>query len=150
MQISEIVDRLYVGSARALFSADNYDLIVNCTVNVPITDKCVKTIRVPVEDLPEENDKLLQHMEMRHVLEAIHECLEDKNHYVLVHCHAGRQRSCAVIACYLIKYHNMTAMDAVKHIKSRHREAFFGGINFADAINKFYDSEKRKTQEVLR
>ena len=141
--MTEIVERLYVGSARALSEAEKYDLVVNCTVNVPASEKYMKTIRVPVEDLPEENNAFLFHMEIRGVLEAMHECLQEPKHYVLVHCNAGRQRSCRLIACYLIRYHRMTAVEAALHIKNKHREAFFGGMNFSEMINKFYENERK-------
>jgi hypothetical protein len=38
---------------------------------------------------------------------------------VLVHCHYGRSRSASFCIAYLIKYHNMTAEDALAFVKSK-------------------------------
>jgi protein-tyrosine phosphatase len=51
----------------------------------------------------------------------------------------GMQRSCAVVACYLIKYHGMDPIQAIDYIKSKRPFAFFGQVNFIDAINRFFD-----------
>jgi protein-tyrosine phosphatase len=57
---------------------------------------------------------------------------------VLVHCFAGMQRSCAVVACYLIKYYNITPLDAINFIKKKRNVAFFGGVNFMRTLEMFY------------
>ena len=40
---------------------------------------------------------------------------------VLIHCHAGMQRSAAVLACYLIRFYKMTPEDAVNQPKFHHQ-----------------------------
>ena len=57
---------------------------------------------------------------------------------VLVHCYAGMQRSCAVVACYLIRYHNMNPQEAINFIKSKRSIAFAGRVNFIKTIEEFY------------
>ena len=49
----------------------------------------------------------------------------------------GQQRSCAVIACYLIKYNNMNAHTAIEYCKKKRQMAFFGQVNFMDTIMKY-------------
>ena len=71
------------------------------------------------------------------VLEKINTAINNNNK-VLVHCYAGQQRSCAVVACYLIKYNNMNPYTAVNYIKMKRRIAFFGEINFIAAIINFF------------
>jgi protein-tyrosine phosphatase len=61
-----------------------------------------------------------------------------KKENVLVHCFAGAQRSCATMACYLMKYHNATPEQAIDYIKSQRAVAFFGNVNFVNAIEEFY------------
>ena len=56
---------------------------------------------------------------------------------VLVHCSQGIQRSCAVVACYLVKYKNMDVLESINFIKQKRPIAFFGAINFLDTINIF-------------
>jgi protein-tyrosine phosphatase len=132
----KICDNLYLGNKdAALNTSQMFTLIVNCTkTEVDFPPNCTNCIRIPVDDTPDESDSLLQLLSSTHVLQNIH------NHMgpVLVHCRAGRQRSCAVVACYLIRYYNMTPIQAVSYIKSKRPEAFFGSINFANTINHFY------------
>ena len=40
---------------------------------------------------------------------------------VAVHCRAGNGRTGMVLAAYFIKYHNYTARDAIKHIRTLRR-----------------------------
>ena len=132
----EIIDRLFIGSATALRDSDNFDLIVNCTPDILIKDPN-KTIRIPIKDNQDECNKLLQFLEEMDVLEKINTAINNNNK-VLVHCYAGQQRSCAVVACYLIKYNNMNPYTAVNYIKMKRRIAFFGEINFIAAIINFF------------
>jgi len=132
----EIIDRLFIGSATALRDSDNFDLIVNCTPDIFIKDPN-KTIRIPIKDNQDECNKLLQLLEEMDVLEKINTAINNNNK-VLVHCYAGQQRSCAVVACYLIKYNNMNPYTAVNYIKMKRRIAFFGEINFIAAIINFF------------
>lgn len=132
----EIIDRLFIGSAKSLDEIENFDLIVNCTPDIFIKHPN-KTIRIPIKDNQDECNKLLQLLGEMNVLEKINTTITNKQR-VLVHCYAGQQRSCAVVACYLIKYNNMNPYTAVNYIKTKRRIAFFGEINFISAIINFF------------
>ena len=90
-------------------------------------------IHIPVHDSPDECIKFLTILDKTRVLDRMHQCITN-NQPVLVHCHAGMQRSCAVVACYLMKHHHMTMRDAMDHIRSKCPIAFFGGANFQEAL----------------
>ena len=135
MDYNHIINNVYIGNRNSVAHHRDFSLIINCTksdVSFP-TDCFSVCIRLPVEDIPDEAIKLYHLICDNQILELIHM----SHGKVLVHCNAGRQRSCAVVACYLVKYHNMTPDDAVLFIKSKRREAFFGAINFADTIQRF-------------
>jgi protein-tyrosine phosphatase len=132
----EIIDHLFIGSAKSLDEIENFDLIVNCTPDIFIKYPN-KSIRIPVKDNQDECNKLLQLLKDTDVLEKIKTTINNKQK-VLVHCYAGQQRSCAVVACYLIKYNNMNPYTAVNYIKMKRRIAFFGEINFLSAIVNFF------------
>jgi len=55
---------------------------------------------------------------------------------VLVHCHAGQQRSAAVVAAYLMSK-GMSKNDAIRYIKSRKRDAFLTGVNFDPVLTRY-------------
>ncbi|KAG0591701.1 hypothetical protein KC19_1G194400 [Ceratodon purpureus] len=58
---------------------------------------------------------------------------------VLVHCVEGKQRSCAVVAAYLIHAMGMTAAQAREYIVKKRPEAFDCGahVNFAPALERW-------------
>jgi protein-tyrosine phosphatase len=145
----EIIPNLHLGGIKAL---DNYksdynneslifymvvDLIKYTTTNIgnESIGKYEKYINLPVHDSPDECDNLLKMINETKVLENIHHSLQ-QNKPVLVHCFAGMQRSCALVACYLIKYYNFMPNDAIDFIKSKRPIAFFGKVNFMDTISR--------------
>ncbi len=132
----EIIEYLYVGSASALNHSEKFNLIVNCTTNVYIKTS-VNTIRIPIYDDPYDTNLFLQLLDDTNVLEKIHTSINNKEP-VLVHCYAGQQRSCALVACYLIKYKNMTPDTAINYIKQKRRVAFIGNVTFISAIVHFF------------
>lgn len=135
-----IIDFLFLGNRHALNTASDFSLIVNCSrekdVAFPLNSSCC--IRLSVEDSPDESGKLLTLILETKVLEQIHNNVIHKQP-VLVHCSAGMQRSCAVVACYLIKYHEMDPTTAVEYIRSKRPIAFFWSVNFAKTIEEFYN-----------
>jgi len=138
----KIIETLYIGNINALRDYKKFDLIVNCTNEVPlppneIIDKNKECIRLPLNDTPQESDKLLSMMIQSNILEKIHQYIREKKP-VLVHCYAGMQRSCATVACYLIKYYDMTPIQAIDFIKSKRPVAFPNQVNFIKTLNDFY------------
>lgn len=130
-QVSQILPNLFLGNK---YSPNNkYDLIINCSTDLPnIIDN---TINIKLKDLPQEADNMYKQINEKNVLEEIHLNLQ-KNNKVLIHCHMGMQRSAAITACYLIKYHKYTIEDAINFIKSKRKIAFFFKVNFIKTIKK--------------
>ena len=140
MNYNEIVENLFIGNEESSqLYADKFALIVNCSKNIHFSNKCKKGIRIPINDDPIEINALLNYMKNTTILEQIHSSRTNKQP-VLVHCFAGMQRSCAVVACYIMKYYKGTPSEAVNFIKSKRKEAFFGGVNFMKTLDMFYQS----------
>lgn len=133
----EIVDYLFVGNAKSL-ELQKFDMIVNCTKDIHFpTYSEVKCFRIPVNDSPDEWNKLLYEIHNTLVLEHMDYHIRNKRS-VLVHCSMGIQRSCALVACYLIKYYGWTPTETIGYIKEKRPIAFFGNVHFLQTMNEFY------------
>jgi hypothetical protein len=135
----EIISNLYIGGAGAAKNRYGFSMVVNCTRHSDISfpSECKNCIRISIDDSPKYHDKLFDYIEKTRVLDKIHYALQ-KNDTVLVHCFAGSQRSCAIVACYLIKYYKMNVIQAIQYIKNKRRFAFYGDVNFIGAIDKCF------------
>jgi protein tyrosine phosphatase len=134
---NQIAIFLYLGNIHSLEDQGKFDLIVNCTKHIPLATKTYETIRIAVDDHPSECANMIKYITQTNVLKKIHD-YRMANRPVLVHCHAGMQRSAAIIACYLIKYYKMTPDEAIQFIKSKRPIAFYQQANFMDAIQHVY------------
>ena len=137
----EIIPNLYVGDQFSIyekfFEQQRKIVIINATPNVKFNRK-IKSVnyRIPVEDDLRHKSNMELYFVLSELVGTINRYL-DKNYVILVHCVAGRQRSCAIIAAYLMKYKNMTLDKAIYEIKRKRPHAFFGGVNFKTALIKF-------------
>lgn len=134
---NQISTFLYLGNIASLKDQDKFHLIVNCTKHIPLATKCPERIRIPVDDDPTECDNMISYINGTNVLETIHNC-RMKSQPVLIHCHAGMQRSAAVLACYLIRFYKMTPEETIRFIKSKRPIAFYPEANFIKVINDEY------------
>uniref|UniRef100_A0A8C2C8W6 Dual specificity protein phosphatase n=1 Tax=Cyprinus carpio TaxID=7962 RepID=A0A8C2C8W6_CYPCA len=53
--------------------------------------------------------------------EHIHQTLRNPQNKLLIHCVMGRSRSATLFLAYLMIYEHMTVVDAIDHVKHRHR-----------------------------
>jgi protein tyrosine phosphatase len=139
---NEVITNLFVGNETASYIYGNeFDTIINCTKIVSFPKSCKTCIRLAVDDTPDEAENLYNLIKAKKVLETINNSLANNN-TVLVHCHAGMQRSCAVVACYLVKYNNMSINNAIKLIKDKRHIAFLNNVNFIKTIELFSKTKK--------
>lgn len=137
----EIVPRLWLGNKKA--AADetwlrqhNITVVFNCTKTLPFAQSIHRMYRVPVDDNlePVEINNLGDWAPETQV-KLVREYKAGRN--ILVHCHAGMQRSAAVVAMFLVTLYGMTADRAMSFIKERRAVAFFPSANFEPAIRKW-------------
>lgn len=132
----EILPNLYLGGVKALDNR-SFDMIVNLIKQTPLSDKtipnCKTFIRLPINDSPDDSELLLSLINETQVLEHIHNSLI-KGETVLVHCFAGMSRSATIVVCYLIKYTNMSLLNAIEFIKTKRPIVFMGGIHFSSVF----------------
>lgn len=141
--MSEIIDGLYLGGYKDAESLSNMmSMVVNCTTTVPFYNENTVNIRLKIEDNgePSESKKLYDSIEDGRLFEQIDHDLK-RGKRVLVHCVAGRQRSAALVACFVVWKYKVDPYQAIGYVQGRRREAFFGGANFMDTIVHFYKNE---------
>jgi len=141
----EIIDHLFLGSANALNEVEKFAMIVNCTPNsqIALPKNHKNAMRIPINDEPKDSDKFLSLIRETGDIDLMHNSLINKEP-VLVHCFSGIQRSCALVACYLIKYYNMNPSIAIQYIKEKRPISFFGRVTFIKAIEQYYDDLQEK------
>jgi dual specificity phosphatase 12 len=136
----EILPGLWIGSKAdsqnpEFMRKHNIGLVVNATKSIPfLSMPGVEHYRIPVDDATEENETMLSHWPV--VVRAIDTVLQ-RGKGVLVHCHAGIQRSASTVAAYLMYKYNMPANTAIAAIKSRKPETFWPVPTFGSALKKY-------------
>ena len=145
----QIIPNLYIGDKYSIyepFFVDKKLLVVNATNDVNFNKKLKSVnVRIPVDDDLSSYSNRVLFKNLHKITEIIHKYLNN-NFIVLVHCVAGRQRSCATVAAYLMKYgispeiRNMGMDSAIKHVKKKRPYAFFLNVNFKHSLKKFSDT----------
>jgi dual specificity phosphatase 12 len=136
-----IVPRLWLGNKVAALDSDfirknNITVVFNCTKDYPFSPEIPTKYRVPVDDNLAQQE--LANM-ARWSPEIIYKLVREYNqgHTILVHCHAGMQRSAAVVAMFLIAMQKLSGSAAIAYIRTRRPIAFFTGVNFRSSIDSF-------------
>lgn len=136
-----ILPRLWLGNKKAaadtaFLRSNNISVVFNCTKELPFDSSVLRRYRVPVDDnlQPAEIDNMLNWSS-----EIVYKLIAEykRGNTVLVHCHAGMQRSAAVVAMMMVAVYKQSVDDVVGYIRSKRPIAFFPAINFDRAIRGF-------------
>lgn len=141
MSATEILPNLWLGSIlaaknKSFFDQNDIHIVINCSTDIPFYSNYTVNVRVPVNDnlKTEEVNKLEKYLPI--TTDFMNKnLLNGKN--ILVHCYAGKQRSAAVVAAYLVKFANMSLTDSVQSIQTKRAVAFKPAINFQKALQRF-------------
>ncbi len=144
----KIMNHIFLGNFQAAKDKEFFDTkkikaVLNCTKEIPnhfAHKRDIEYMRIPVDDSLREKDFNLMYQYMPSIVEFIHKHADIQGHNILVHCVAGRQRSCIAVAAYLVAKHGLTPHEACKLILDKRKEAFHHGksLNFDQALTKFY------------
>ena len=150
----EIISRLYIGNQESAADPDfirrkRITAIINCTPSLPnkfIKAGIIKYVRIPVDDSLKVTDINQMTAWLPFVVDSLRQLHHTERRNVLVHCHAGMQRSAIVVAAYLVRYAGMTPSQATKFIVKKRPIAFmslYAPPNFEKSINAFYKNMKK-------
>lgn len=132
----QIIDNLFLGDASSSLNMTNIDLVINCTSDLPFHAVNAKHIRIPIEDNSMYIKELFEYWLDFNLFKTIDQFLSKKK-IVLIHCLAGRQRSAATIAAFLMWKTHANLEDIIIYIKNHKIDAFFPNINFLVSLKNF-------------
>ena len=137
----QIIPNLWLGNLKAahdemFLKNAGIQVVFNCTKDAPFHPSIRRRYRVPVDDNLQEDE--IRNMELWSY-EIVYKLMNEykQGRPILVHCHAGMQRSPAVVAMFLIVLHRMTLDQAKAFIKQRRPIVFFWQANFEKAMRGF-------------
>lgn len=133
----EILPKLFLNGWSAISKVDASYAVLNCTKDLP--QRHDQFLRIPVDDNlePTEIQRLFEHLEA--AVHFIHSARTDPAcPGVFVHCLAGRQRSAAVVAAYIMWLHGATPEEALQRVQKLRPAAFFGSVNFQSALDQWH------------
>ncbi len=142
----EITPGLYLGDAKdsrnlEIFEEKKILLAINATrLDVgfhPDLPKKITRIRIPIDDDGNREHDLDLFLALPYVVYRIDIHLY-MGHSVIVFCAKGRQRSCAVIASYLIWKFGISVKDSIEFMQQKKREAFFPEPNFIRTLQMWH------------
>ncbi|AGE59056.1 dual specificity protein phosphatase 16 / mitogen-activated protein kinase phosphatase 7 [Paramecium bursaria Chlorella virus OR0704.2.2] len=132
-----ITNHVWVGSQAtaadpAFIKKNNIKLVVNCSKDIPKFSD-VPMLRIPVNDSPTDAEKLGKYLPL--AATAIRDVTR-YNGNVLIHCHAGMNRSATTCAGYLMTIKGMTAKEAMEAIRKKKPETF-RPMNFKSSLTNY-------------
>jgi hypothetical protein len=173
---NEIAPGLWLGNQAASQDLDflkQIDVVINCTKHIPFAEipRLIK-IRIPINDpgppvdsptyegnlnqYSPKDDQIILLQVLDYIVATIAK-MRSKNKRVLIHCHAGAQRSAAVMAAYLVKHATWAEpivagispvqkrrakfASVVSYIVKKRPVAFYGGkeMSFRPALVRYFD-----------
>jgi protein-tyrosine phosphatase len=138
----EILPGLWLGNKAASEDSEwlrekGIHTVFNATKQLPFAPNVKNRYRIPVDDnLEPEEIANMRRCAPEAVVKIIR---EHQRGPLLVHCHAGMQRSAILVAMTLMVLRRFDATNAMKYVRDRRPVAFFPVANFKDAIIGFED-----------
>lgn len=132
-----ILDDLYLASYNDVKYSGQFDrdtfAVVNCTKNLKMLGNGT---RIAVDDDRTHESNMVLYNSLPFVCQWIKQHL-DNGQPVVVHCHAGQQRSASVMAAYLMWNKGLSLEQSVAYIKLCKSDAFLYDVNFREALEKW-------------
>lgn len=108
--------------------------VINCTKDFPMVH--TNSMRLAINDDLSQESYAIMYANLPNLMLVIDNKLKN-NVPVVVHCAAGQQRSAAVVCAYVMWKTCLKLEEAIAHVKSRKRDAFFWNVNFRPPLEMF-------------
>ena len=137
----QIIPNVWLGNLKAAHDEQflknaGIQVVFNCTKDAPFHSSIRRRYRVPVDDnLQEQEIRNLELWSYEIVYKILGEYKEGRP--ILIHCHAGMQRSPAVTAMFLMTLYHMGVDQVKAYIKQKRPIAFFPLANFEKSMRGF-------------
>jgi hypothetical protein len=137
----QIIPGLYIGSVidgtcPAFLREHDISTVINCTKGPPGQVLTKGYHQVPVDDDLSDHEIQKMYAAFPDVVAIIDACLKNRDN-VLVHCHAGRQRSASVVCAYLMWKYGTPLDTAIRRLRRRKPDVFRPGTNFLAALRLY-------------
>lgn len=149
----QILPNLWLGNLRAaqdetFLKNANIQVVFNATKDAPFHPSIRRRYRVPVDDnLQDEEIRNMELWSYEIVYKMIKEYKEGRP--ILVHCHAGMQRSPAIVAMFLMALYRMGVDQSKAFIQMKRPIAFFPSANFERSMRGFERSLTKNLMEGI-
>jgi protein-tyrosine phosphatase len=153
----KITKKIFLGNYQIakdkdFFKKNKIKAVLNCTKELPnhfANNKDIEYMRIPVDDSLKEKDFDLMFKYMPVIAEFINKHVNVQNNNILIHCFAGRQRSCCAVATFLMDKYGLNPHESCEVILKKRPEAFHYGqsLNFDQAIEKYYKNVLKKKRQ---
>ncbi len=149
----QIIPNVWLGNLKAAHDETflknaGIQVVFNATKETPFHPSIRRRYRVPIDDnLQESEIRSLELWSYEIVFKLLKEYKEGRP--ILIHCHAGMQRSPAITAMFLMTLYRMSADQAKAYIRNKRPIVFLPSANFENAIRGFERSLTKNLMEGL-
>ena len=128
-----IIPRLYLSNFYDARNVPTGWYVINCSKDLPMVSTYGMRLAINDDMSPEAFRTMYKALPM--IIDRI-DNIRNSGGDVLVHCHAGQQRSAAVVAAYLMSK-GMPKDEAIRYVKSKKSDAFFWNVNFDPVLTRY-------------
>jgi len=147
VNVTEIIPGLWIGDMfaagdRNFMLRNRIGAVLNVTPDVPnhFSDEGIEYMQLVLDDSLKPTDIRKMSNYLPHAVSFIYKNKNVDNKNILVHCHAGRQRSATCVAAYLkTMYDHKTIDEIIQFIISKRPQCFHFGqsVNFWDSLKNY-------------
>lgn len=149
----EIIRGLWIGNARDAADGEwlrtnGIQVVFNCTKTLPFHPSVPYQYRIPVDDnLQPAEIKNMEDWAPEIAYKILHEYNAGRR--ILVHCHAGMQRSATAVAFFLMVLTGRPLIQVMYLIQNRRPITFKPSANFAPALRAFEEQVRNQILPVV-